>query len=208
MFISGSLFANELQLLVESGVCFELSTKDANKDFKLYLFPSLGSIGMIHWSTQQCFIANPFFLAHSISFTLLPNPRFSLYGVQITAPGGKVFVPGFLCKFIVTLCSEFHVSRFLFHLHCWFLNHLKIYHHEIIKIYSNAILLACSGVTDGQLMVYANPKEFYSTIKIVAMATNPSVEQVITILREMVNDHFSSCILFLYKTNIYIYDTI
>lgn len=143
----------------------------------------------------------------------MPNTIFCCNGIQITAPIGKIFVPGLVCQFFVTLCNELHISYFTNkttnkQVHKQIKIDLrKVYHHEIIKIYSNAILLACAGVTDGQLLVFVDPKEYNRTIKIIAMASNPSVNQVLDIFQNMINEYFSSCIFILIKGCPYKIDT-
>lgn len=131
-------------------------------------------------------------------FTLEFNPRYHMEGIQITAPVGKVFVPGILCQLIVALCSELNVSflkyPFLCLLDPFFDLDEKIFYHEIIKIASNAILLTCAGVMDGQLMVFADPKNVFRSIQFLALASNPNLDQVVEIFNATFSKLFPSCI--------------
>lgn len=71
---------------------------------------------------------------------------------------------------------------------------MEIYRHEIIKIASNCVVITCAGITDGQLMVFSDPKKVFKSIQFVAMAANPILGKLIDIFDDMIADKFSKCI--------------
>lgn len=127
-----------------------------------------------------------------MNFTIPICLEFQFGGTQISAPPGKVFVPGLLCQLIVTICTELHVLfAFLYYIITNFtLN--EIYWHEIIKIASNCVVLTCAGITDGQLMVFSDPKKVFKSIQFVAMATNPILGKLINIFEDMIEEKFAN----------------
>lgn len=59
-----------------------------------------------------------------------PLPTMKYAGVRITAPSTSVFIPGFICQQIVSLCFQFNVS-FLFYSFLFFSSFLFYVLHQI-----------------------------------------------------------------------------
>lgn len=62
---------------------------------------------------------------------------------------------------------------------------------------SNGAVLTCTGMVDGQLIIFTNPQGDSSIIIFAVMASNPesSVERVCGIFQSLIDEKFPNCIL-------------
>lgn len=107
LIIIGSL-SHELDLMVFFGVCFEIPIQPGTT-LSAYMFPSLSYPGILFFITSR-FISILIAIVVDFKFSIEQKRSFSYEGVRVKLGSNGVFVPGFLCQLIVTLCKKLNIS--------------------------------------------------------------------------------------------------
>lgn len=116
------------------------------------------------------------------------NRRIS--GVRTTSPNGTIFVPGFMCQFMVSLFNKFNLSTNYNIFEDFEI--IKIYRGEFLQVCENGAIIQCPGLFEGEMIVMV---EYSLKSIVVAMnATDPDTEYAMSVLRLLINDKFPQCI--------------
>eukprot|EP00026_Physarum_polycephalum_P001582 Phypoly_transcript_01584.p1 GENE.Phypoly_transcript_01584~~Phypoly_transcript_01584.p1 ORF type:complete len:957 (+),score=134.40 Phypoly_transcript_01584:242-3112(+) len=150
-------------------------TLEQNKelDDKLAFMVQIEACVMFNRANNTACFLFPSLASHSdtIEFTLNASETRKYAGIQITAPENKVFSLSFFYCLVVRFCKALNISL-----------------HDLIMCNKNGIVLQCTGLFCGQLMVKL--EKGTQSIMVLILALNPTVDFASHTIQQLIQMKF------------------
>eukprot|EP00026_Physarum_polycephalum_P003518 Phypoly_transcript_03531.p1 GENE.Phypoly_transcript_03531~~Phypoly_transcript_03531.p1 ORF type:complete len:802 (+),score=106.01 Phypoly_transcript_03531:131-2407(+) len=147
---------------------------DTELDDKLILMEHIGvCFKLTNTDDTSSHFLFPSLASHkdTIQFTIEANELVKYAGMLITAPKNKVFTSAFFCLVIVQFCKILNISR-----------------RELVLVHKNGIVLQCTGIFRGQLLVKLE-KDMRSII-LLMLAFNPTLDFASHTIHQLIKAKF------------------